>query len=430
MSAQFKRLAFTVGATAIIQVSGVITGLIAARLLGPEGRGELASIVSFASVLSALGALSLQDGVVYAVARANDARTRDKALSAALAMFALLAPLAMFVCAGLYLTLFQGRTESAALIFLSNIPLNYATLAIVAYFQGGARHGVWNILRVLPMGTAAVVAVGYLTIGAEVSVLWFLLATMAGNAVLLGVAGAALMLSGFRPRPVDVEDVRTLGGYGLRLHPATLASNARDHLDRIVMTLMLPAAALGQYAAAATLAAALMLVGLTLDMVALPSLARSAGTPLYAERFGQLARLGLVVIAAGAASLAALSFWIVPFLFGRAFAEASLLTALLAVAYGLASMKTVLGLGLKAANEPLKVGMVEAVALGLLIVLMPPTILLFGSPGAAVAAIVAQAGSLAFMATIICRRLSLSPAELFMLRGSDFAALRPSLSRR
>jgi O-antigen/teichoic acid export membrane protein len=201
-------------------------------------------------------------------------------------------------------------------------------------------------------------------------------------------------------------------------------------LDRIVLTLMLPAAALGQYAAAATLAASLMLVGLMLDMVALPSLARSAGTPLYVERFGRLVRLGLAVIALGTASLAALSFWIVPFLFGRPFEEAALLTALLAVAYGLGSMKAVLSLGLKAANEPLKVGMVEAVTLGLLIVLMPAMILLFGSPGAAIAAIVAQGGSLAFLTLIVCRRLALDPAELFVARWSDITEIRSLLLRR
>lgn len=428
MSEQLRRLIFTVGATAVIQTSGVVTGLIAARLLGPAGRGELASIVSFASVLAALGALSLQDGVLFAVARAKDDAGRDRALSMALALFAVLAPAAMLVGAGLFIALFDGRTQSAALMFLFNIPLNYATLAAVAYFQGGARHGLWSVLRMLPTGTAALAAVGYVALGAQVSVIWFLGAMMAGNAVLLVVAATALIATGFRPRPFAAREVRAVGGYGLRLHPAALASNARDHLDRIVMTLLLPAAALGQYAAAATLAAALLLVGLTLDMVALPTLARSAGTPSYAERYGQLSRLGAVVIFAGATTLAAISHWITPWLFGAAFAEAALLTALLAVAYGLASMKSVLALGLKAANAPLKVGMVEAVTLALLVVLMPPLIYLFGSPGAAIAAIAAQGGSLIFMTAIVRRRLGLNVADLYLPRPSDVTAVRTLLS--
>lgn len=429
MSIQLKRLAFTVGATAVIQLSGVITGLIAARMLGPEGRGVLASIVSFASVAAALCALSLQEGVVYRVARAEDAMQRDRVLSAALTCLGVLVPLALLVGAGVATAVFDGAARAAALMFLINMPLNFLTLAIVAYFQAGGRHGLWSVLRTLPMGTAAVIALGFVMTGASVSVSSFLMATIAGNGLLLIVGVAALALTGFRPRRASAEDVRDVVGYGVRLHPAALAANARDHLDRILMTLMLPAAALGLYAAAATLAAALLLVGLTLDMAALPALSRLAGTDAFRTRFGQVARLAVAVIAAAAGALAAVSPLLVPFLFGEAFADAAILTALLAVAYGLAAIKTVIALGLKASNQPFRVGIVEAATLVLLLVAMPPLILILGPVGAAVGAAVAQGGSLALMVALAHRRLGIPVMDLLLPRLSDVAAIRTLFAR-
>src|SRR5919109_1377412 len=55
----------TIVSTAIILGCGLVTGLIAARSLGPSGRGELAAITVWANVLLYAGTLGLPEAVAY-----------------------------------------------------------------------------------------------------------------------------------------------------------------------------------------------------------------------------------------------------------------------------------------------------------------------------------------------------------------------------
>src|SRR6188474_2981982 len=66
----------TATATAVILGCGIFTGLIAARSLGPAGRGELAAITTWASVLLFAGTFGLPEAVAYFAAA--DRASRDR----------------------------------------------------------------------------------------------------------------------------------------------------------------------------------------------------------------------------------------------------------------------------------------------------------------------------------------------------------------
>src|SRR5687767_11885837 len=66
----------TAAATAVILGFGIVSGLIAARSLGPTGRGELATITVWASVLLYAGTLGLPEAVAYFSAARGSERER------------------------------------------------------------------------------------------------------------------------------------------------------------------------------------------------------------------------------------------------------------------------------------------------------------------------------------------------------------------
>src|SRR5687768_5628187 len=66
----------TASATALILGCGVVTGLIAARSLGPIGRGQLAAVTVWASTLVFAGAFGLSDAVAYFTAADRKSRGR------------------------------------------------------------------------------------------------------------------------------------------------------------------------------------------------------------------------------------------------------------------------------------------------------------------------------------------------------------------
>src|SRR6202030_2462068 len=53
-----------------LAVLGMVSGILAARLLGPHGRGELAAIQTWPSFIASLAMLGMPEAVVYYSARA------------------------------------------------------------------------------------------------------------------------------------------------------------------------------------------------------------------------------------------------------------------------------------------------------------------------------------------------------------------------
>jgi hypothetical protein len=64
-----RAYAQTFAATAAIRCLGVVSGVLAARLLGPTGRGELAVIIFLPMLLVPLGELELPRSLTYEVSR-------------------------------------------------------------------------------------------------------------------------------------------------------------------------------------------------------------------------------------------------------------------------------------------------------------------------------------------------------------------------
>src|SRR5208283_4192014 len=69
-SRSFKRAFFqTFAGSLLIQSIGAATGILAARLLGPAGRGDLATIMYYPTVLSLLGSVGIQQAIAFEVSK-------------------------------------------------------------------------------------------------------------------------------------------------------------------------------------------------------------------------------------------------------------------------------------------------------------------------------------------------------------------------
>jgi antigen flippase len=415
-----RRAFFAFLSSGVIQLAAVITGLLSARLLGPAGRGELASVISVTAVIAAVGLFSLGEATVFRTAAAEDDEQRDRVLSAALSLALVLACLTVVAGVVVDRLVFGGRAMSAdALLYLSFVPLNHIGLVLVGSLQGRRSGLAWSILRATPQTVNAMACVYLLVAGEGRHVRDFLFVQLTGNLAVVGLAVLVLLSQGARLRRYEIATLRGLFSFGVRLHPAAVGSAAREHLDRIVMTLVLPAAALGQYAAAATLAVSLMLIGITVDLVAFPRIAAERDLADRRAAFLRYARVGISLIVCSAVGLAFTAHLLIPILFGVAYLPAEQISPVLCLAYGLAASKTVIGAGLKAADHPLKLGGAELVTLAAIIVLMPPLVLAYGPIGAATAACIAQGGSLLFVTYLAMRVYGAGSADMLVLKGSD-----------
>ena len=116
-------------ATALIQLLNVVTGVILARTLGPSGRGELAAVVLWPTMLWTVGNLGVVDSVTFHSARSTAPQRSIVSTSLAIA----LVQSAVLVAIGLVLVpLVLARQEASVvrdcLIFLASIPTSLVTL--------------------------------------------------------------------------------------------------------------------------------------------------------------------------------------------------------------------------------------------------------------------------------------------------------------
>ena len=130
---------------------GIGTGLLSARLLGPQGRGELAAIQTWPTVLAGTAMLGLDSSVVMSTSRNRLEGARY--LASAMALVGGASAVAVVIGWALMPTLLGAQSAtvvSAARVFLWMVPI-YALLGIPhQMLRAVGAWRAWNTVRVLP----------------------------------------------------------------------------------------------------------------------------------------------------------------------------------------------------------------------------------------------------------------------------------------
>ena len=135
-------------ATALIQVLNVVTGVILARTLGPSGRGELAAVILWPTMLWTVGNLGVVDSVTFHSARRSAPQRSIVSTSLAIAFV----QSAVLVAIGLVLVpLVLAKQEASVvrdcLIFLASVPTSLVTLYLGSLLNGTHRFVAFNVVR-------------------------------------------------------------------------------------------------------------------------------------------------------------------------------------------------------------------------------------------------------------------------------------------
>ena len=236
----------SLASAAVAQVALVITGVVAARTLGPADRGYLALVILVPAVLHGVGALGLPRAVTYFIANDPAHETsvvraiRTPAIAQAVVLTALQAGILSVLLAEE-----PTRVKWAGLAVMPLLAANLADMYGKAILQGERRYAAFNILRNAGLGFYLVGVLLLLAVGQTGLVefaIAYVLATVLSAIVTLSVV---MIRSSPESKPVDVSR-RTLVRFGLRgylvgLSPGTL------RLDQAVIGLLLAPQALGVY---------------------------------------------------------------------------------------------------------------------------------------------------------------------------------------
>jgi len=417
-----SRVLLTAGTNVFLAAIGLATGILAARLLGPQGRGELAAIQLWPSLLATLAMLGLPEALVYYSAR--EPVRAGRYLGSAVSLGLLAAGPVMLVGFLLMPVLLAAQPEAvirAARWYLLIVPL-YALVGMPIHPLRGVNDFLtWNLLR--PSANFCwllVLAAAFLLERSTPQwvAAWYLVAL-----ALLMIPIAAIVrrrIAG--PFAPGASQWSPLLRFGLPTVAGTLPQLLNLRVDQLLMAALLPARSLGLYVVAVAWSGIISQVPSAVGAVLFPRVASQPEAARQAEAFAQGSRLGVALVVLLAVPLALLTPWLLPLLFGARFAESVPAALILVAAGSLAGLNGILQEGLKGLGHPKAVMWSEfagvgATATALFLLLRP-----LGIVGAALASLAGSATVAAFLLIQARRIARVSLSSLLLPRGREFAA--------
>lgn len=400
---------WTFGASGLNLACGIVTGILAARFLLPEGRGVLAAITFWPGLFWSLGMFSVRDAVAQRIARSAppDATLIASCLYLTLGMATLTA-----AGAGLALPYLLGEARrpfwlAAELYALSIIPLTSLAATLRAVDQGElrfVRYNFWGLSSSLIhlCGLVTLWALDLITVETALAAMWL------GT----GVTTLALLLCrardlGGRPSRAEFNGLlRTTASF----HSANLIFLLGSRVDRGVVMLFWGDAAVGLYVVALTWASAgLNTITFSFRTVLFPHLAGEANAARRRVLLANSIRYASCLLTMGTLALASLTSWLLPLLFGASFEEAvPVALALLAGGWPLALRQIAIH-GLRGLGQVRPGTVAESIAILVFVACVWPLGHGLGLLGVALALLLGNLASLAYLMNHLWHRFGIAP---------------------
>jgi len=377
----------------VIAALGIVTGLLSARLLGPQGRGELAAIQLWPMFIVALGMLGMPEAVVYFASRSPERAGRYLTTSVVLIIGASLFSLGI----GWWLMPWLLQAQSDDIVQAARV---FLLVMLIVYGLAGMPHQVlravgarraWNAFRILP-------SAGWL-VGLLAAFAWF----SSANSILLSrfylLAHLALLLPVIPivlryvapPFRVTRQFARPLASYGIPSMLNVLPQMLNLRLDQLLIATFLSPKSLGLYIVAVAWSGAATPILNAVGPVLFPRVSKIADPIEQFKLLGRVIRLTALSVLALVAILFLLTPVFVPLLFGAAFREAVLPALILVVASGFSSLNSMLGDGLRGLGRPRDVLAAETLGLVVTVVSLSALLPTWQIIGAAVASLLSYA---------------------------------------
>ena len=403
----------------LITLIGLITGTLLARLLGPQGRGELAAIQAWPTYLVGFAMVGLPHALTYYCGRNPQQSGALLATAVTIGLAACVPVLAL----GYWLMPTLLSAQSPELIFIARwylllLPVQVVCSLPYAVLQGRLQLRAWNMLRLLaPAGWLLLILAlvifgqpspGRLAIG-------FLVVLLAGA---VPVFRALRHTPGgpFLPhRDFGVPLLR----YGFASVLSGLPQDLNLRMDQLLMAAWLPASVLGPYAVAVTWSNGLAPVFNAVEALVLPRLAGTADLEKQRTDLLRNARMGALVFLALTLPWLLLTPAAIALLFGAPYRAVIPAALVLVVAGGIAGVNRIFEQGLRGLGLPGLVTFAELAGLAVTVTLLPFVLVPLQAVGAALVSLISYAVTLVVLTSLIMRHLHCSAAELFVPVGSE-----------
>jgi len=399
-------------------VNSVVAGVIVARWLGAQGVGELAVINVAVTTIVQLGSFGLPSSNTYFIAK-DAAHFRAATINSAL--FALLIgcllAILLRVLASLRPGWFGFVPPELIRIAAISIPFQLLTLIGLNILLAVGKVREFNLLDLVGQSFVLINAFAVLIVlrfGLDALVTWNTAASVLVSlvvAVLLVVTGRKVTQSSWR---ADAGLLRRMITYGLKFHISLLAGAIIFRADLFVVNYFRGAAEAGVYSVATQFSLLLMLLPGVIATLLFPRVTAeqdpTGATTLFITRQTAIIMLVCCLIAAPGSFL-------LPLLYGRAFADVTWLLLILLPGVYLVGLESVLVQHFNALGLPKAIPLYWVITLAVNLLLVFTLVPRWGAQGAAIASTLSYALIFCLVAWHFRASTERSFAEVFV-RGS------------
>ena len=341
-----RALVLSMGGTAGARIAGAVGGLLAARLLGPTGRGQLAVLVVLGTAGATAAAAGIHFWVAHEVARRGHAGPVTRVLGVHTVVIVCCLPIVGLLAAPA-ITSLTGVGPAAIAACVALAIAGALAFLVLAIPHGLRAMGIVGLATILGGATYTCITAILLATGTD-SVTLVVLGAVAGQLVVAAVA----LVYGRRALgriPDGDAPVRYRGAlaFSIPAGAGELVLLAMLRIDVVLVAAFLPVADAGLYAVAIALSEFLWVIPDGIALVVLPT---SAADPAPTRSRRLIALTFGVTIASGLV-LSIVARPLITTLFGASFAGAATVVPLLAVAAVAGGVWKVLGADVVAAGR-------------------------------------------------------------------------------
>jgi O-antigen/teichoic acid export membrane protein len=409
-----------------MQGCGLVTGILTARILLPVGRGELAAIILWPSIIDSIGILGI-DWVLGREVAAAPEKEPDLARHAVL-LGLLLGGLA--VLAGYFLIPFLLPKDKDHLIWLSRlyllfIPFSFIGTNLLALESGRMRWHYYNWMRLTYVLPYALIILGFWAIHyrhVEGFVLALLLSTIITAFIRVSLRRREIALGRVQP-----GDTRRIVVAGLPFFLATVSYLVGQQLDRTLAVSLLSVDNVGYYAAALTFASIHLSLGSALGIASFVALANEPDKGRQGAFLAQMFRQSTLLYLVAGSGVALLAPLLIVPLFGPGFAPAVQPAIILALATSVTSLGNILNEGLRGRgiNYP---GIAGYLFGGCILALMAWILIPhFGLVGIAGAAMLGASSRFLVLLVAVVLLFNIAPGQLWGFNREELKAISKRL---
>jgi O-antigen/teichoic acid export membrane protein len=379
------------------------TGILAARLLGPSGEGQLAAIQTWPTLLGGLASLGLAEALVYFISRQPE---RGKQFTSTAAIIGLLSSLVVGAAAWFampaLLSAQAPSVVSAARVFLLIGPI-FAVVGIPhGALRGAHEFNSWNLFRVAPGFAWLCILLAAWFLGHPSAIplsRWYL-----GAILLCGLPFLLVVNRRLRgPLKPEIRLAPPMLRFGLPSVLTTLPQTINIQFDQLLIVALLPARSLGIYVVAVSWSGAVAPLLSAVGIVLFPHVSAERDTGRQGQMLATALQGGVLVGLVTAVLFMVLAPLGLPFVFGSSFAPSIPSALVLVPAGAVLAWAGIAEEGLRGLGRPTIVLVAETAGAVVTVAALPVLLSTYGIFGAAVASLLGYSTVAVFAVVVISR---------------------------